>query len=344
MRVAAVVSPNEGRHPFADALESDGVSTTVIRVGDRDYVGERRAIRELCRRDRPDIVHTHGFRPDVVDGGVARREGIPIVSTCHGFIDSTTRGRFYQRLQRLALRRFDAVIAVSGPIADRVRAAGVDARKVHLVPNVFASGTAALGRADARKRLDLPDAPVIGWVGRLSTEKGPDIALHAFARLARPDVRLVVIGTGPDEAALRERAVTLGIEKSILWRGVIPDAGALFAAFDVFLLSSRTEGTPIALLEAIGAGVPVVATRVGGVPDMIDESSARLVESGDPGALAAALAEVLDELARARASAERARAKLVSPNAAESWLARYESIYRAVVGDRRHKSSSAQRS
>jgi glycosyltransferase involved in cell wall biosynthesis len=331
VRVAAVVSPNDNRHPFAEALEADGVSTSVIRIGNRNYIGERRAIRDLCRRERPDIVHTHGYRPDVVDGGVASGQGIPVVSTCHGFIDSTAHGRFYQWLQRLALRRFDAVIAVSSPIAERVRDAGVDVRKIHLVPNVFASATTALGREDARKRLDLPDAPIIGWVGRLSAEKGPDLALDAFARLGRSDVRLVVIGAGPDESALRARAATIGIEKSVLWRGIVPDAGALFPAFDAFLLSSRTEGTPIALLEAIAAGVPVVATRVGGVPDVVDESSGRLVESGDVGALAASLADVLADPASARARAERARSRVVSAGAADTWLARYESIYRAVV-------------
>ena len=331
VRVAAVLSPGEGRHPFTDALEADGVSTSVIRIGDRDYGGERRAVRRLCHAERPDIVHTHGSRPDVVDGGVARGEGIGVVSTCHGFIDSTARGRFYQWLQRLALRRFDAVVAVSGPIAERVRAAGVDPGKVHLVPNVLAAAATAIQRADARRRLDLPDTPVIGWVGRLSGEKGPDVALEAFARLGRSDARLVVIGSGPDESALRARAAALGIESSVLWRGVVPDAGALFSAFDAFLLSSRTEGTPIALLEAISAGVPVVATRVGGVPDVIDESSARLVESGDVGALAASLAEILADPAAARARAERARARVVSAGAVESWLARYESIYRAVV-------------
>ena len=331
VRVAVVVPPGKAPHPFADALESDGVATRRVRVGGRDYGGERRAIRDLCRAERTDVLHTHGFRPDVVDGSVARGEGIPAVSTCHGFIDAGLRGRFYQWLQRRALRRFDAVIAVSSPIGERVRKAGVPAQKIHLVPNVFASNARVVPRDEARRRLDLPEKVVIGWVGRLSAEKGPDLALEAFARLSRRDAQLVMIGGGPDEAPLRRRAKDLGIAERVVWRGVVSDAGALFTAFDVFLLSSRTEGTPIALLEAVAAGVPIVATRVGGVPDAINESSGVLVESGDVAGMAAALADVLDKPELARARAERARARLVGGTAADEWLSRYESIYRSVL-------------
>jgi glycosyltransferase involved in cell wall biosynthesis len=331
VRVAAVVSPREGPHPFAQALESEGVATTVITIGDRDYGGERRSIRELCRAERTDVVHTHGYRPDVVDSGVARSEGIGVVSTCHGFIDADLRARFYQWLQRRALRRFDAVIAVSRLIADRVRKAGVPAERIHLVPNVFASRAVPFPKGAAKRYLELPDVPAIGWVGRLSEEKGPDLALEAFARLARPDARLVMIGGGPDEPSLRRRAASLGIEDRVIWRGIVPNAGALFEAFDAFLLSSRTEGTPIALLEAIAARVPVVATRVGGVPDVINESSGLLVESGDVAGLAEALAHVLDDPGLAKARADRARARVVGDTAAEEWLSRYESIYRNVL-------------
>lgn len=338
IRVAVVLSPGDDPHPFAEALESDGVATSRVRVGDRDYRGERRAIRTLCRRHRPDVVHTHGFRPDVVDGGVVRAERIPVVSTCHGFIDSNWRARIYQWLQRRALRRFDAVIAVSAPIAWRVRAAGVAPAKIHLVPNTFAPIAGGVSREDARRRLNLPNVPVIGWVGRLSTEKGPDIALEAFARLGRSNIRLLMIGAGPDESLLRRRAAVLGLGDLVLWRGVVPDAGVLFSAFDAFLLSSRSEGTPVALLEAMATQVPIVATRVGGVPDMIDATSASLVESHDVDGMAAALADVLDEPNLARARADRARARLSQQFTLENWLSQYESIYRAVS----HPAMSAQ--
>jgi glycosyltransferase involved in cell wall biosynthesis len=329
--VAAVLPCGDAPHPFVAALEADGVCTFRIHVRDRDYYAEQRAIRVLCRQRRPDVVHTHGFRSDVIAGTVVGRDGIAIVSTCHGFIESDWRGRMYQWLQRRALRRFDAIIAVSRATEERLRLAGVAASKIHFVPNGYAGSVEILSRDSARRILDLPEAPVIGWVGRLSVEKGPDLAIEAFARLRHPTACLVFIGSGRDAGSLRTRTVALGVSERVLWRNAVPEAGKLFSAFDVFLLSSRTEGTPIALLEAMAATVPIVATRVGGVPDVIDASSAHLVASGDVDAMAVALADVLSQPDAARARAVRARERLDERFAVEPWLSRYESIYRSVL-------------
>ena len=331
VRVALVLSPGDQPHPLAIALRAAGVTAVPIEIGDRDYRGERRAIQALCRQHRPDIVHTHGYRSDVVDGVVARSEGIPVVSTCHGFIDSAWRGRAHQWLQRRALRRFDAVVAVSQTIQRRLINAGVDPGRIHLVANAAATVEQLLSREEARRRLELPNGPVIGWVGRLSSEKGPDVALESFARLGRPDARLLFIGSGRDAQQLHARAVALGVSERVIWRGAVPNAGSLFPAFDVFLLSSRSEGTPMALLEAMSAGVPIVATRVGGVPDVIDSSSAHLAESGDVDAIATALRDVLRDPDAARSRSERARALLDERFAVEPWLSAYESIYRRVL-------------
>jgi glycosyltransferase involved in cell wall biosynthesis len=331
IRVATVLSPGRAPHPFVASLELEGVAVIPLHVGDRDYLTERRAIRALCRKYCPDVVHTHGFRPDVVDGWAALTEGIPVVSTCHGFIESNWRGRAFQWLQRRALRRFDAVIAVSASIASKLRASGVPPERIHLLFNAYAEDGKPLSRESARRLLDLPDALVIGWVGRLSAEKGPDIALEAFAQLHDRDVRLLIVGEGREQTRLRERAEALGVSERLLWRGMVPNAGKLFPAFDAFLLSSRTEGTPMALLEAMAANVPIVATRVGGVPDVVDSLSAWLIESLDSEGMARALGELLSQPELARARAERALQRLKEHFAIGPWLSQYESIYRAVL-------------
>jgi glycosyltransferase involved in cell wall biosynthesis len=331
VRVVTVLSPGPKSHPFVASLEAEGVIAIPLYVGDRDYGAERKAIRALCREYRPDVVHTHGFRPDVIDGGVARAERIAVVSTCHGFVESSWRGRIYQVLQRMALRRFDAVIAVSVGIKSTLRSSGVRQERIHLVFNAFAESGKPLSRDAARRLLDLPDAPVIGWVGRLSAEKGPDVALEAFARLNNPNARLLIVGEGPEHTPLRNRAQALGVAERVLWRGAVPNAGKLFPAFDAFLLSSRTEGTPMALLEAMAANVPIVATRVGGVPDVVDTSSAWLVESLDSAAIARALDELLTQPELARAHAARAGEMLKDRFALDPWLSQHDSIYRAVL-------------
>lgn len=338
VRVAAVVSPSAERHPLIEALTRDGVATTVLQIGARGYLAERRAVGALCDKMKPNVVHTHGFRPDVVDGQVARRAKIPVVSTCHGFIEGDLRGRLYQTLQRRALRSFDAVIAVSESIATRLRAAKVDDCIIHLVPNAFSSSRDMLSREAARAELGISAGPIIGWVGRLSTEKGPDLALEAFARITDLRARLVMIGDGRERVALHRQAASLGVAARVSWCGSVADAGRLFTAFDVFFLSSRTEGTPIALLEAMAAAVPIVATRVGGIPQVLDSSCALLVAAGDAGEMATALTRALADAPAAQARAMAARARLEERFAVDTWLERHEAIYRQVIEDQRRPS------
>lgn len=140
-----------------------------------------------------------------------------------------------------------------------------------------------------------------------------------------------MVGDGPDLARARALAVRLDVAARITWPGLVPGAGRLLPAFDVFVLSSRTEGTPIVLLEAIAAGVPVVATRVGGVPDVVGPAEALLVPSDDPGALAAAVRAVRADPDSAAVRVAAARRRLGAEFAEPSWLDRYETVYRALL-------------
>lgn len=334
--VAALVDPAGGTFPFLDALESEGVETVRITLPTRAYSRERAAIRRLCAEIAPDVVHTHGYRSDVVDGGVARSEGIPVVSTVHGFTGGGWRNRVYEWIQERAFRDFDAVVAVSQPIVRRLERRGVRRSRIHLIPNAFDGTASVMERAPARERLGLPkDELTIGWVGRLSAEKGPDVFVDALHLLAAPLPAAAIVGAGPDEPALRERAARHGVSERLRWLGVVPGAGSLLAAFDILVLSSRTEGIPIVLLEAAAAGVPIVASRVGGVPSMFPEGEVLLVPPDDPGALAAAIDSVRSDPHGARERALAARRRLERDFAPRPWLERYEELYRSLAGRRR---------
>jgi glycosyltransferase involved in cell wall biosynthesis len=341
-RVAlAAVAMTAGRDepPLLVALRACDVEVHAIETPGRRYRRERAAIADLCRAFRPDVVHTHGYRPDVVDAAGARRAGAPVVTTVHGFTGGGWKNRLYESLQVRAFRRFDAVVAVSRPLAERLARAGVAHDRLHLVPNAWAGSSEFVARADARDALGVPaDALVLGWVGRLTREKGADVLLHALPLLARPPVTAVIVGDGPELAALRAEAARLGVADRIVWPGSVPNAGRLMRAFDVFVLSSRTEGTPIVLFEAIAAGVPVVATEVGGVPDVIGEGEAALVPAQNPGALAAAVASTLGDYTRSARWAAAAERRLAAEFGLEPWLDRYELVYRqalAMAGRRR---------
>ena len=331
VRVAAVLGPNERTHPFVRSLETTGVEVEPLTLPGRAYARERSAIRAICRRFHPAVVHTHGARPDVVDSGIARDLGIPLVTTVHGFTGGGWKNRFYEWLQLRAFRRADTVVAVSRPLVDRLHASGVQRERVQLVPNAWAGGAAMLARDEARRALGVPsDRYLVGWVGRLSREKGPDVLVEALALLADLPFIAALIGAGPDLGRLQARAADLELANRVRWPGLMPDAGRLFAAFDVFLLSSRTEGTPIVLFEAMAAGVPVVATRVGGVPGVIGGEEGILVPSEDPVALAAAVRATFTDPAAASARTAAARRRLATEFAVGPWLDRYEEIYRAL--------------
>jgi glycosyltransferase involved in cell wall biosynthesis len=313
-------------------LETGGVPVHPLEVPHRAYGFERRQLRRMAERTGARVVHTHGTRVDVVDSPAASRLGLATVTTLHGFTGGGARNRLYEWLQVRAVRRCDAVVAVSRPMAARLRRSGVPDRRLHVIPNAWWPRSEFLGRERAREELGVPrDGWRIGWVGRPGRVKGSDVLLDALLLLQDPPLEASIIGESGERAGLEQRARVAGLDRRVRWHGTVPDADRCLPAFDVFVLSSRTEGTPIVLLEAIAAGVPVVATAVGGIPDVVGPEEALLVPPDDPRALARAIRAVRDDPAGAAARAARARARLAREFAVEPWLDAYERIYRGVV-------------
>ncbi len=335
--LAAAGDAGVGELPLVSAARQAGVEVFPLALPDRAYLREWRSLRAVFRRWGPAIVHTHGYRADVVAGWAARSLGLPTVATVHGFTGGDWKNRWYERLQCRMLRHADLVVAVSAPLRERLAASGVPADRIRVIRNAWSPPVEPLPRRAARDALGLPAAArVIGWVGRIQQEKGPDLMLGAFELLDDPDLVLSVVGDGRDRPRLEALAARAKAPGRVRWHGVVDGAARLYAAFDCFVLSSRTEGTPIALLEAMAAGVPVVATRVGGVPDVVGPEDALLVPPDDPVALAAAVRDVFANPAAAAARARSARARLERDFASGPWVESYLEAYRAVLARRRH--------
>jgi len=340
--VAAVLGRGVVNHPFVGPLVEAGVDVVPLRLPPRAYLRERAAIEDICRRFRPDVVHTHGYRVEVVDAGVVHRLGIPTVATVHGFTGGDWKNRLYQQLQRRVLRRFEAVVAVSRPLAGALALAGVAAERLHVVRNAWPAGgdgaregdgegEAPLPRDRARRLLAVsPERFHIGWVGRLTAEKGADVLIAALDSLRDVPLVVSVLGDGRLRPRLEAQAARRGLGDRVRWFGNLPAARQLFSAFDVFVLSSRTEGTPIVLFEAMAAGAPIVATDVGGVPDVVSSKEALLVPPEDPASLAEAVRRVYANPTATAMRARAARRRLEREFALEPWLASYERIYRTV--------------
>lgn len=271
----------------------------------------RRALRAAVAVTGADVVHAHGLKA----GWLATLAGLdrPVVVTVHNLVLDEAAGRSAPALRALEARlpgRAAATIAVSVAIADRF--AGVrGADRVRVVRPV--GPPPAPSRTAAKVRADLgiaADAPLVVTVARLHPQKGLPTLLRAAAALrARvPDVRVVVVGEGPDHAALTALATELGVADTVLLAGPSPDAADELAAADVVAMCSRWESGPLAVAEALALGRPVVATPVGFVPELIDDGvSGRIVPVGDPPALAGALGDVLADPEGAARMAEAGR-------------------------------------
>lgn len=342
VRVVTVTNDDASRR-FLRSFEGTRVQAESLGATGRGYLRERAAARALIARVHPDVVHTHGLRPDVVDAPAAQALGIATVSTVHGYTESSLRTRLYGYLQRQSLRSFDAVVAVSWSLG-RALSSYVDATRLHVIVNGFIPAAALVERAAARARLGVRDERfLIGWIGRVSPEKGADVAVRALAHLARvaprESLELAMIGEGPARTSVQRLARQLGVADLMVWHGTRRDAAQLMSAFDVLVLSSRLEGTPMVVLEAMHARTPVVATRVGGVPEMLSDDDARLVRSGDSLALAAALDDVRVNRAAAAVRASNAAEVLATRYGGEAWLEGYAALYRRLrlVTDERRK-------
>jgi sugar transferase (PEP-CTERM/EpsH1 system associated) len=284
----------------------------------------------LLRRLRPDVVHTHNpapmlyAMPAAIALGVRRR-----IHTKHGANRYGKRGLW---AARAVVRALHAVAAVSPETAEVARTKErVPARRLHVVPNGIPLASFhpdPEARARVRTELGIPsDAVVVGSVGRLAEEKDYPLLVRAMAPILGERVRLVLVGEGSARGDV-ERSLTPETSPFVTLTGLRHDVPALLAAFDVFALSSRTEGLPLAVPEAMATGLPVVATSVGGLPSVVPADCGMLVPPGDASALGRALDALARDPRRARARGATARRRALVRYSLDRMTDTYESLYR----------------
>jgi glycosyltransferase involved in cell wall biosynthesis len=316
--------------PFLARAEATGVPVAILHSPGRNYLRDLQGVRRVMQGRDVSVIHTHGYRADVIGALAARAERRPHVATAHGFTGGTLRNRINQFVGAQGLRHADRVIAVSAQLVNLLHLRGVKPERIHLLPNAWLPPGPPLDRLGARQRLGLPaQGQFVGWVGRLSEEKGPDLAVAALG--GAPQVEMVFVGSGPMQDELVRQAAREGVSSRIRWLGTVSNVWEVLPAFDVLLLSSRTEGTPMILLEAMHAGVPVVATPVGGVPNLLG-GTAWLADAPSAPALQRALADALAEPAEARRRAHLASQRVAS-RGSDQWLDAHQALYASVAGE-----------
>ena len=317
-------------HPFLEVFGRTEVVLHPLFLGKRAYLRELNEIRSICRTVHPDVVHSHGYKPDVMSSLAMRKLGAPLVTTIHGFTSSDWKNDLYQALQLIAIRRFDAVIAVSRVQVEQLADKGIPRAILHRIPNAVLPANHQMDRVQAREALGVDrDVPLVGWIGRLSKEKAPEVFVQAMAVLPER-LHGSIVGSGPLRPLLEKRVRQLDLSNRVMLHGAIQDAAKIIRAFDVLVISSISEGIPIVLFEAMSGEVPIVATAVGGVPDVLTGDEALLVPAGDPAAIASAVAVSLEDQDATHRRVDRS-SKRLDAFAYEPWLAKYESVYRQIA-------------
>jgi glycosyltransferase involved in cell wall biosynthesis len=255
------------------------------------------------RRFRPDVVHTHLTKSDAVGLAAAVLAGAPArISTVHS-ADPRLERLPWRTAFAAILRCAHRVVAVSPAVREHLRRfVGLGEPRVTVIPN-----SVDVGRFDssfvAMRQEPPPERPrVVGIIGRLVPEKGHDDLLRAFSRIRarRGGVELEIVGEGPLRDRLERQAEELGLAAHVRFTGFVDDIAGVLRRIDVLAMPSRFEGLPLALLEGMAAALPIVAARVGGIPDAVtDGEHGLLVPAGDVPALAAAIGDLLDDRPKA---------------------------------------------
>ena len=333
----AVVCPRPG--PLVDALREQRIPVHLIEMvkpaADDEYeplLPALWALYALFRRWRPDVVHSHLYPAHLHATLAGQLAGVPaLISTAHTLIVrpgdpwllGLTRGR---------------VIAVSQAAKALLVGAGVPPGRVRVIyngiePRYFEDQTEAARRI--RQELGIAaDAPVVGMIARLSPEKGHDVFLQVAREVAarRPDARFLVVGAGPLSAELQQLSAALGLAEQVIFTGARRDVTALNHVIDVFLLPSREEALPLAVLEAMAAERPVVATAVGGVPEVVvDGETGFLCQPGERAPLARAVLALLERPELRAALGRRGRRRAASRFGVERMVQETARYYQATI-------------
>ncbi len=323
---------------FVQAVRDAGLLAEVIpekRVFDTSVLD---AMRALLAKHQPDLVQTHSVKSHFLAclAGVPRK--FPWIAFHHGYTRTDLKDVLYNQLNRWSLRKASRVVTVCEAFAAELRRTGVAAERLTVRHNMVKLFVPANSEqvAALRAKHSIPANALVGiCVGRLSQEKRQIDLVRALAHLKRralaTDYRIVIVGDGPERSRLEAEAVKLDVGEKLVFAGFQADTAPYYSMADFAVLPSHSEGSPNALLEAMAVGLPAVCTRVGGVPEIVEDGeSAILLQRKDPAALAAGMERVLtDSLLRKRMGV--AAQKIAGRYSSTEYCAAILAIYREVL-------------
>ncbi|NIM19914.1 MAG: glycosyltransferase [Candidatus Latescibacteria bacterium] len=324
--------------PLSHDAEQHGLKPVLAGMHGIRYVSAIVRLMRIFSRRRPDVVHTHNFVSHVHAAPAAKLLGIPVIHTKHGkHVASFSRFPWLRRyLYNLSWR----VAAVSGDTGSSLREkAGLDPSIIEVVYNgINVARYAAGSKREARKKLAVDEGVyLMGSVSRLDPVKDHRTMLEAFKEVAaeRDDCLFMIIGDGPERERIKYSIGGLGLEGKVVMPGFIDDIPAVLPALDLFLQPSIEEGLSLTILEAAASRIPIIATPVGGTPEIIvDGVTGILVEARNAVALAAAMNRFLEDPDHFRKLANNAKQRIEELFSLEKMVSSYHAMYRAAIDER----------
>ncbi|WP_144058897.1 glycosyltransferase [Rhodopirellula sp. SWK7] len=299
-------------------------------------VGIVSRLRELVDCYQPTIWHGHDYKSNLLGLMLRRRHPMQLVTTVHGWVQKTWKTPLYYFVDRQCLPRYDRVICVSQDLYDDCLRSGVAATNLSLIDNAIALDDYAASNdpAEAKQRLSFStNTTLVVGVGRLSNEKGFDLLIRSIANLidSGADVSLAIAGDGAEHDSLQQLIRSTGHQDRIRLLGFVADPRTVYRAADLYALSSRREGLPNVVLEAMAMGVPVLATRVAGMPTLIsDDVNGRLVEPDDMDELQQALAALIADPSARQRYGEAGRQTVEERFSFEGRMKKMVDVYRSL--------------
>lgn len=291
---------------------------------------------QFMRRERFDVIHTHLTMSNILGATVGRLSGIPVVTSLHNTRTRSQSHMYHGRLEEWLLKySVQRVVAVGWSVAE-VYQERLSPKPIVVIPNAVPSPPVLSNesREDLRSSLSIgPENTLLIAVGRLEAQKAFDDLLIAFAELqeTQPQTRLIIAGQGPDQTVLGDQIQELDLTGEAQLLGLRDDVPALLAASDIFVSSSHWEGLPLATLEALMAGLPVVVTAVGDVPRVVTDESGILVPPGQPKQLAAALRRVVVDDDLRRSLGQSAQRTANESFEVEAWVDKILALYGELI-------------
>ncbi len=326
---------------FLDKAQETGFQAVALTHDTPRLWAAYRELAQLLRTLQADVLCCHGYKANLLGLIAARRIRIPVIAVSRGWTAECTRVRLYEAIDRRVLRWMDKVVCVSQAQAEKVRKAGVPQHKIAVIPNAIRPERFAQPQPEYRERLRSlfrnPPRLIVGAAGRLSPEKGFGVLVDAAAQVIReqPGVGFVLFGDGALRESLKRQIEASGLNGNFVLAGFRPDFDQYLPHLDLLAVPSFTEGLPNVVLEAFAAGVPVVATAVGGTPELVqDGQSGYLTPPGDPVALARRIGDLATQPGAGREMGLRGRERVVQDFTFDAQAQQYCRLFADLTGRR----------